>query len=105
MTTDINYYGDDLFWGEADDVLRTIGPCCIKVDGSVYFNHKSEYRVGSRILGPSFIYPDGEILYYEDSELHRTDGPAVVNGKGGNEYWINGVRMSAIEFFSTYGVL
>ena len=34
----------------------------------------------------------GDIYYYLNGRIHRTDGPAIDRANGSKEYWINGKR-------------
>ena len=42
--------------------------------------------------------PDGLKVWRLNGALHRTDGPAVVNANVGESYWLNGVRISKLDW-------
>lgn len=44
--------------------------------------------------GPAVENFDGSQYWYVDDKLHRLDGPALICPVFGNEWWINGVRLS-----------
>ena len=43
--------------------------------------------------------PAGTKYWYQNDQLHRTDGPAVEESDGTKEYWINGNQLSDVEKF------
>jgi hypothetical protein len=46
--------------------------------------------------GPAIIFPSGTMGYYQYGDLHRIDGPAIINGTKkiiDREYWFKGKRV------------
>lgn len=95
---DFSYGPACIYWGSIYTPARERGACYIHTEGYVLV-----HDINSRILD---IQPNG-VVYYKNSIqlLHRTDGPAVINANGRKEYWINGIEISPMEFFTTYGAL
>ena len=53
-----------------------------------------------RLDGPAVIDSDGTQFYYQYGLKHREDGPAVIRANGTKEYWINGKKLTESEFNS-----
>ena len=43
--------------------------------------------------------PAGTKYWYQNDQLHRTDGPAVEYPNGTKRYWINGKELTQLEAF------
>lgn len=82
---------------------RKQGPALIYDNGTTYFSDCDSAH-GSREKGPAVIYADGVIIYKQNSHLHRVDGPAYIDGNC-KEYWVNGIKLTPLEFFAVYGVV
>ena len=57
-------------------------------DGSKYWQNKNGQL--HRNDGPAVINADGSKFWYQNGKLHRTDGPAVQYADGSKEWWVNG---------------
>jgi hypothetical protein len=56
-----------------------------------------------RICGPARTFSDGSEEWHYRGQLHCTSGPAIRNGSGHTEYWINGIHLS-LELYNEYTV-
>lgn len=95
---------DTIYWGSPSwRPSRPIGPSFIRPNGFVQFSSSSGVQF-SRKQGPAVIYPDGGIFYYNQlGHRHREDGPAIIYPHGDKAYFINGIQMDLLEYFSVYG--
>ena len=50
--------------------------------------------------GPAIITSHGSHHWYYRGYLHRDDGPAVILPDGRVEYWQHGVKVSEVEMFA-----
>lgn len=77
----------------------------------VYTNGYVKYKLPKcrrlhRPVGPSYISPSGYLEYMINDVYHRLDGPAVIETRSGRKrYWVDGVSLTADEYFMKYGVL
>lgn len=75
-------------------------------DGRVQFIfNDNDVTKLNRGAGPAYISPMGAIVYKINDKLHRVSGPAVIGVDGFRRYFVNGIRLSELEFFTTYGVM
>lgn len=44
--------------------------------------------------GPARAAPNGDMTWLRNGREHRDDGPAVIFYDGGQQYWLNGMRVS-----------
>lgn len=91
----IEWYQDYLFRPS-----RKPGPCSITADGIVTFSY-------TRDAGPNKIYPSGYVNYFRlpSRQLHRTNGPAIIEADGYKQYWVNHELLSPEDYFLLYGAL
>ena len=68
----VNEYGDQLYYNNANQLHRTVGP--------------------------AIEYADGYKAWYQNGLRHRTDGPAVEYSDGVKAWFINGEELSEAEF-------
>lgn len=98
----------DVYWSKDNafnvEITRPRGPCFVASWGEVRFAENTKSNI-NRSVGPSYIHPRGGIAYYKCGNLHRINGPAVIGIEGSEEYWINGSKLSQLEFFATTGVM
>lgn len=48
--------------------------------------------------GPALIEPDGSQRWYLHDQLHREDGPAAMHVSGEQTYWLHGVQYDPVDF-------
>lgn len=100
-----NYTAGSIYWGfSIAYAVRRNGPAAIHLAGQVYFSER-EHSDWNRTQGPAIVYALGKLEYRSMKGKHRTTGPAVIHADGRKEYWINGTRVSQLEFFATHGVM
>jgi hypothetical protein len=51
-----------------------------------------------RTDGPAIEWASGYREWYQNDKLHRTDGPAVEYANGDKEWWINNKQLTQEEF-------
>jgi hypothetical protein len=51
-----------------------------------------------RLDGPAVEYADGDRVWYQNGMPHRLDGPAIEYANGYKEYWIDGKKLTEVEF-------
>jgi hypothetical protein len=51
-----------------------------------------------RTNGPAIEYTDGDRYWYQNNLRHRTDGPAVEYTDGSRQWYINGVQYDLNEW-------
>lgn len=93
------YWGDDWFLPH-----RAFGPAYISVAGTIHYVEGNDREL-SRKVGPAVIYSTGQVAFRNTQGRHRTDGPAYISEGGRKEYWINGQKLSELEYFLKYGVV
>lgn len=63
---------------------------------SIYVVRDSSYEIWfqdneiHREDGPAIIYKNGSVAYCKNGKFHREDGPAVINAHGFVQYWKDG---------------
>lgn len=91
--------------GERRISLRENGPYMVTNTGDVFFSQVHR-QSNNRKVGPSRIYAAGTVVYTDTGgNLHRTNGPALIQPNGDKEYWVRFSRLTPAEFFMKYGVL
>lgn len=96
-----------IYWGDSPlSSYRTKGPSWIRSNGAVVFEG-NQFLPGlsNRKIGPSIINSNGQIEYMRHGVNHRVDGPAVVYSDSSKEYWVDGIKLTQLEFFATYGAM
>ena len=69
-------------------------------DEPVVFWHKNKSGELSRGANrPAIKYKNGDVRYYINGLLHRTDGPAVEKANGNVRYYLAGKRIAPEEFW------
>jgi hypothetical protein len=48
--------------------------------------------------GPAIIYPDSSKLWYQNNQVHRTDGPAIEYADGLKSWYIKDKRYPEEEY-------
>jgi len=60
-----------------------------------YYNDKHELH---RLDGPAIIQPNGSKMWYLNGKYHRLDGPAIEHPSGRKYYYLNGKEYSFEEW-------
>ena len=53
-----------------------------------------------RTDGPAVIYPDGTQEWWINGQCHREDGPALIYSNGIQEWYINGKKCDPVDKFN-----
>lgn len=74
---------------------RIYGPAYIskRYDIQEWYKDGERHRVGA----PAFIHKNNRVWFCE-GKLHNLEGPAVIEGGGPKQYWIEGVRYSKKQY-------
>lgn len=74
---------------------RDDGPAVIEPHGTLRW-----YRDGleHREDGPAILHPNGSAYWMQNGKPHRLDGPAIVHSNGSKDYYIEGTRLSEVQF-------
>ena len=71
-------------------------------EGTFWYNQNGEYH---REDGPAVEYPMGTKEWRFNGQLHRLDGPAVEWSDGSKSWWVDGKRVSELEFNLLNGIM
>ena len=63
--------------------------------GEIWKNEKGQIH---REDGPAVINSDGTHEWWLNGKLHREDGPAIVRNDGLYQWWINGKNLTEQQF-------
>lgn len=50
-----------------------------------------QFDISHRVFGPASKLWKGALYWYQNDELHRENGPAVIYPDGNAHYWLRGV--------------
>jgi hypothetical protein len=51
-----------------------------------------------RLDGPAVVNTNGYTAWYVNGQKHRTDGYAVIGADGTQEYWVKGAQLTKEQF-------
>jgi hypothetical protein len=63
----------------------------------IYLNDKNEVH---RFDGPAVVNPTGTKEWWVNGERHRLDGPAEERSNGYKAWWINGKELTVVEWLN-----